>query len=260
MDGEDGDDSIGGGAGADLLYGREGSDILEGGEGNDSLYGGGGVDVMLGGAGDDGLNSSLGQDFLAGGDGNDSLHGGYGGDALSGGDGADTLDGGEGDDVVTGGSIFYPEGFSSQDIQDLARNGDDIRFVGDDGMTVYDDKETDDVRGGNGNDTLIGGAGDILTGGEGEDIFVTGDWLEAGESAEISDFATEDDSIVYRYDETGEEPVMTVATVDNGDGTMDVTLMADGETVLTIPNAADDFDIATHVVLVPTPIAAPLVA
>ena len=45
-----------GGEGDDSLYGQGGPDILQGGSGNDTLYGGGGPDVLQGGEGDDVLS------------------------------------------------------------------------------------------------------------------------------------------------------------------------------------------------------------
>jgi Ca2+-binding RTX toxin-like protein len=66
-------------------------------DGQLSLTGGGGDDVLIGGAGRDALNGNGGADLLEGGDGDDSLQGGAGG-----GSGGDTLDGGLGGDSLRG--------------------------------------------------------------------------------------------------------------------------------------------------------------
>ena len=51
--GDNGNDTLFGGAGDDILYGDTGNDTLHGGDGNDILTGGEGNDYLLGGTGDD---------------------------------------------------------------------------------------------------------------------------------------------------------------------------------------------------------------
>jgi uncharacterized delta-60 repeat protein len=53
LNGGDGDDSITGGAGEDLIFGGSGNDTLTGGAGNDFLIGGDGSDRIVGSAGND---------------------------------------------------------------------------------------------------------------------------------------------------------------------------------------------------------------
>ena len=77
-----------------LVYGRNGNDkitigsqitrstVIYGEDGNDSIYGGGGVDLILGGAGNDKLFGNGARDVMFGGDGSDSLDGGSGEDLL----------------------------------------------------------------------------------------------------------------------------------------------------------------------------------
>ena len=60
--GTDGDDTLKGGAGGDVISGLGGNDLLTGGKGSDTLDGG---------AGDDTLSATGGSDLLTGGDGND---------------------------------------------------------------------------------------------------------------------------------------------------------------------------------------------
>ncbi|MFD9700498.1 calcium-binding protein [Lentzea sp. NPDC059081] len=67
-----------------------------GGDGDDSLQGGSGPDVLLGGDGDDTMTGGLGPDQLFGGDGDDVLDepvGDAGGNLLQGGPGNDKIDG-----------------------------------------------------------------------------------------------------------------------------------------------------------------------
>ncbi|MCG6200678.1 Ig-like domain-containing protein, partial [Psychromonas antarctica] len=65
-----------------------GSDINDG---NDSLIGGAGSDILFAQGGDDRLGGGLGNDLLIGGDGQDTLIGGLGDDILTGGNDADTF-------------------------------------------------------------------------------------------------------------------------------------------------------------------------
>lgn len=78
--GQEGDDTLGGGAGIDFLFGNDGRDLLIGNAGNDYLRGGDGRDTLLGGTGRDDLGGGDGDDVLAGGAGNDVLRGGDGED------------------------------------------------------------------------------------------------------------------------------------------------------------------------------------
>lgn len=81
--GDNGNDSINGGDGADMLYGDNGDDVVNGGEGIDKLFGGNGNDNLAGGAGDDMLYGDNGSDFLSGGAGRNVLTGGNGADIFA---------------------------------------------------------------------------------------------------------------------------------------------------------------------------------
>ena len=65
--GNDGDDTLYGGAREDTLYGGNDDDTLYGGAGNDTLYGGVGDDTLYGGSGKDFLEGEGGIDVLYGG-------------------------------------------------------------------------------------------------------------------------------------------------------------------------------------------------
>lgn len=58
---------------------------IDGGNGNDTIVGAGGNDILLGGVGDDSINGSGGRDILIGGAGRDAINGGSGEDILIGG-------------------------------------------------------------------------------------------------------------------------------------------------------------------------------
>jgi Ca2+-binding RTX toxin-like protein len=78
INGEDGNDRLTGGAGADLINGGAGNDRADGGDGNDQINGD---------AGDDRLDGGAGNDIMNGGDGNDRINAADRG-------GVDTVDGG----------------------------------------------------------------------------------------------------------------------------------------------------------------------
>lgn len=155
-----------GGGGWDILEGRGGADTLDGGSGSDVLLGELGDDSLVGGDGDDRLEGGDGSDALDGGEGFDSLSGGADADTLSGGRGRDTLDGGDGGDVLDGRGPEYE-------------------------WTI-----NDDLRGGDGADTLLGDGYDTLEGGLGADLLdgraapgtVTASY-RSSETAVIIDFA-----------------------------------------------------------------------
>jgi Ca2+-binding RTX toxin-like protein len=86
-----------GGAGNDLIdatgLNRQVSTMLFGGDGNDTVLGSNGFDVIDGGSGNDNLNGNAGFDVVFGGDGNDTLNGGNDRvpDVLIGGTGSDVF-------------------------------------------------------------------------------------------------------------------------------------------------------------------------
>lgn len=71
---------IDGGNGQDSIQGTDGSDLLCGGNGQDVIYAGRGRDILHGGNGQDELYGEAGDDLLIGGNGNDLLDGGLGTD------------------------------------------------------------------------------------------------------------------------------------------------------------------------------------
>lgn len=188
LQGDEGNDTILGGAGVDNAQGGAGADVLEGDAGNDMLNGGADDDWLDGGEGDDflfdidGGNDTLlggeGKDYLEGGEGSNRLEGGAGDDTLramglagqdnvmDGGAGADNISAGAGNDTIEGGE------------------GDDTVFAGEGDNLISGGEGNDNLAGSAGNDTLLGGAGNdflssifgtnLVEGGEGNDTIFGG--------------------------------------------------------------------------------------
>ncbi|WP_299631018.1 calcium-binding protein [uncultured Roseobacter sp.] len=167
LDGGTGDDELIGGSGFDTLHGGDGHDQLSGGSENDHLYGGVGDDTLTGGTGNDHLFGDAGADTLAGGEGDDVMDGGAGNDLLNGGVGDDLLNGGQGDDVLRGstGNDILTDAHGNNTME--GGSGHD-QLTGGSGI--------DHMTGGSGNDILSGGgARDVLKGGTGDDRLDGGD-------------------------------------------------------------------------------------
>jgi Ca2+-binding RTX toxin-like protein len=236
-------DAIEGGDGADLIDGRRGADDIDAGAGNDGVWAGDGDDTVAGGAGKDTIEGQGGHDLLAGGDGDDALSGHEGADSLAGdagndtlfgGGDADRLDGGSGDDWLAGGTgADSLAGGEGSDILD-GNQGDDwlSGLAGD-----IDDFDEDFLNGGEGNDTLVLGAGDHASGGEGEDDFVLHDWLTEGGVAHISDYDADRDQLIIMYDPVAHpDPALTLELSPNGQS----TILLDGAPVATIMGSPVD--------------------
>ncbi|PTV94145.1 hemolysin type calcium-binding protein [Rhodobacter aestuarii] len=204
INGYSGDDTLAGGAGDDTLIGEEGDDNLSGDAGDDSLAGEDGADTLLGAAGNDTLTGGFGADSLSGGEDNDSLSGGADNDILAGDTGNDSLMGDDGDDTLTGG-LGNDELFGG--------DGDDllIGVVAADESATMDEDGTDFLNGGTGADTLMVGTGDYASGGEDEDVFGLGDWIDPANPATIADYDASQDQIVVVYDpSSGSLPDLTL--------------------------------------------------
>lgn len=111
--GDDGDDQIWAGDGANYVQGNAGDDEIlagsgpdriQGGAGNDRIHAGDGNNIVNGNRGDDEIRAGYGDDLLRGGQGNDLIEGFVGNDTLMGDLGADYLIGGEGNDLF----VFGP--------------------------------------------------------------------------------------------------------------------------------------------------------
>lgn len=119
------DDNLTGDDSGMLLSGRDGEDTLNGGTGADVVSGGNDDDDLFGNDGNDLVRGGDGEDFLSGGDGNDRLYGQNDDDLLFGGDGKDQLTGGSGADVFA----FDTGGDGARDrIKDFEDGTDLIRY------------------------------------------------------------------------------------------------------------------------------------
>jgi Ca2+-binding RTX toxin-like protein len=153
--------------GAETIVGGLGNDRLSGTDGPDTLSGLAGNDTIIGNGGDDSLQDYAGVNRLLGGAGNDLLQSGSGSDVLLGGTGQDTVD------------YLYRSASITVDLDGAS---------GDDGQAGEKDTvgaDVENVRGGNGNDVLIGNAGanrfqgtagaDVIRGGGGDDVLLGGE-------------------------------------------------------------------------------------
>ncbi|MGP1356103.1 calcium-binding protein [Roseicyclus sp.] len=209
-----GGDEVSGGESGEAIFGSEGADTLSGGGGRDELHGDAGDDVLSGGAwadyldggeGDDTLRGDMGDDLLFGGEGDDLLVGGAGDDGLQGGTGADTLLGGPGDDVIDG--TFLVDG-TDIDAGDL-------------------------IRGGDGDDSIMVGAMDTVSGGAGSDLFIAGEYVASAASPGlVTDFDPTTDRIELIYDPSvTPDPEIGVIAYAAGSGS---SITLDGTPVLHI--------------------------
>ena len=205
--GNPGDDIADGGNAGDTLNGNAGSDDLDGNGGNDTLNGGDGLDTLEGGAGNDIVNGGAGDDtilYLMESDGADTVNGGLDADTL-------VIQGNDNDDeqldvIFNGVSITRFEAAGALgtvtgvetitadlgigDTNTLSYNGTlagvsvlvDLSLGTASGFSLI--ANVNNVIGGAGADTLIGGLGNNnLNGGGGNDVFVvndTGDTVTEG--------------------------------------------------------------------------------
>jgi Ca2+-binding RTX toxin-like protein len=159
------------------------------------VWGLAGNDVLVGGAGTDYLRGGAGNDQLRGGGGCDGLQGNDGNDVLDGEAGFDQLEGNEGNDTADYGSRTAPLAVSIDSSAAAVASACVLR--GNDGEAgegdvVYDDVEN--IRGGTGNDILIGSAAaNVLDGGAGHDRLDGGlgpDSLVGGDGEDNAEYMT----------------------------------------------------------------------
>lgn len=225
-----GNDFANGGFGDDIMDGGNGADKLLGAPGDDDLFGSAGADVLLGQADDDDLFGGAGDDELFGGAGFDLLQGGADDDVLNGGEGTDTLQGGTGDDVIDGAlALDGEEEFGDAFTAAVAAG------------TVPLDLSADILQGGPGEDLMVFGPGDEVSGGVDEDFYlgyVTDPWpghatitdMEAGAQLTLD---------VTRVAETPDADALAFAA--QGNGTM---VSYNGVDIVLLQNiAADQFSV-----------------
>jgi Ca2+-binding RTX toxin-like protein len=235
-----GDDSLNGGAGMDLLDGGEGNDLLTGDAGDDLLIGASGRDTLLGGNG---------LDWLVDGPGNDSLSGGADNDLIDAVGGFDTLIGDGGDDFLSA-IDPYPErsaamlvGVDREQFTSVWDENYGARATPGLRAAILRDIETgeegvspDLLFGNDGDDVLIGDAGDTLTGGAGADFFVRFIGPEPGQQLVVTDFDPAEDTLeISVFSPDSLEP--SFAPDAAGTGTL---VSYDGAVVAWLQNLAPD--------------------
>ena len=227
IEGDGSSETLTGSNAGESIAGRAGNDEIDGRGGNDRLFGDDGNDSILGGSGFDLVSGGDGNDLLTGADGNDTVFGGEGNDAILEGRGADSISGGGGNDVLlTSRFDVHPSGAIRADI----------------------DTEGDVVNAGAGDDLILFGRDDTVTGGDGADEFFAGRWLETTEAATITDFEPGEDQIVYGFNpEDGPPPRFSVFNQENEDGGSDAIVLADGVEVLRVLDQDGQFDPDRHI-------------
>lgn len=204
-----------GAGGDDILLGLGGGDAIDAGAGNDTVFAGAGGDFAVGGAGDDNVFLGDGSDVYISDEsnrfdaGDDLVRGGAGDDLISDVRGSNELFGDLGDDVLLAADGLGDENFSEP-----------VEFG-----------TTDTLFGGAGNDTLAGDDGDIMTGGEGEDEFISiNDVSRPQQSAvEITDFNPEEDVLTVLLTEPAIEGAEITFEFDEEDEA--VNALYEGRTV-----------------------------
>ena len=233
-----GDDTLDGGNGDDRLIGLGGDDQVSGDAGNDHVSGDDGDDILAGGAGDDGVYGGSGGDIALGGEGNDDIWGGSNADLLVGGEGEDTMNGSSGHDILIGTQTGLQDSSVDAFAAGLADSGAEtpeealltsfaLSGAGADGDAG------DEMNGGFGDDVLLVGSDDTASGGEGNDFFFMGDWIQAGHAAEITDYDPASDQIAFGF-ETDTPPELTVTDDNSGNA----VISAGEQVVATVTGAA----------------------
>ncbi len=184
FEGDGDDDLLAGFGGDDTLTGRGGEDLLVGDTGDDVLVGGDGQDLLLGGRGEDLLQGGAGNDLMIGGQGEDRLEGEGGDDLLIDTSGSAEMDGGAGNDTLVGLGLgndrqlyeavteLNTNGFIAGVTSQFGPQSESFnRMLLRNVLPLENAPSFDTMRGGAGDDLLIGDAGDVMTGGAGSDVF-----------------------------------------------------------------------------------------
>jgi Ca2+-binding RTX toxin-like protein len=180
------------------------------GDGDDTITGSNGRDVIAAGSGNDTVKGGSGDDLLYGNDGNDTLDGGAGNDRLLGGAGIDLLVYMGGTDILDGGAGSDTADFTKATMSvriDMAAAGFEVTTAA---MAIADLISIENVRGSGFADTLIGnayknrldggGGADTMSGGAGDDTLLGGagnDRLAGGLGADILEGGSGSDQFVF---------------------------------------------------------------
>ena len=159
---DQGHDAIAAGNGSNQVWAGSGNDSIVSGSGNDRLDGGSGNDVILAGAGNDEVRAGSGNDIVSGHTGNDWIDGGGGHDLLIGGSGSDRIHGKSGKDLMIAGSAANENNIVALQAALAHWTTGDLTAALVNLGSITDDDERDYMKGGHGDDELIGGSGDKL--------------------------------------------------------------------------------------------------
>jgi len=169
-----------------IAVGSSADDSFELSANNDTASLGAGDDFASTLAGDDTVDGETGNDTLLGGAGNDNLRGGSDDDVLVDGAGSDVLRGGLGEDLLVAGNYFDTSALEAGDTPDLATAN----------FADASDTAADTLEGGFGSDTLLFGAGDMVSGGAFADAFYSTDAGLGAAPSTITDFDLSEDTLV----------------------------------------------------------------
>ena len=229
IDGGTGDDTITVGDGQMSLSGWEGNDVITAGRGahkidlwygDDRVTTGAGNDTISGWDGNDTITTGPGGDFVSGGRGDDSITTSVGFDTIHTSDGNDTVRAGAGHDLVIGSRA--PNGSHDQ------YDGSKLIFGGDGDDSLMGGADPSTVFGEGGNDTLAGGPqSDSLDGGAGDDEIGTATFAPSVGTDTIVSAGPEDDVTPQPPTPVDGEPE-SIVTSANTAGGYDLALAGDG--------------------------------
>ena len=209
----------------------DGDDTITGGNGADIINTGGGADTIDGDEGNNVINSGAGNDIITGGDNVDTIDAGAGDDIISSGAGLDIVTGGTGDDVFNAGTAAAPATANRVVIKDFEDAGTTV------GDTLTIDSSFTTVA----NETA--GASSLMA-----SIDVAQDsgavTLLTGDADRTSTF-----DIIEILDATEGGTAALTADITNGNSVELFKYLGDGDGVatgLTVANAADKFYILIY--------------
>lgn len=233
--------AINGNENGNSLRGTLGADVINGFGGDDRIQSGSGDDTISAGAGDDTTLASHGNDVVDLGAGNDQ-HNPLKHDNRFDHKGNDTIEGDVGNDLI--------REFWGDDVLDGGSGNDTVSAVDFYATANGNDNNGDIVNGGEGDDILIADALDTLTGSDGNDTFQIG-ILEAKteNAAIIKDFAAGKDLIriahVNDQDMKTNPPKLSVTSDEN-----DSEIRVNGDLVAVVEGlktlSADDLEYVTY--------------
>ena len=250
----DGDDRLG------HHFGAVNGSFIRGGDGNDSLDGADQADSFDGGAGDDRMQGASGDDVLNGGPGSDLFltnHLETGNDVKNGGDGNDRIIASRdpGNDAYTGGVGVDLLDFSDSS-SGVAVSLDGVANDGPAGESDNAGTDIENIKGGRGNDTLVGDSGrNLIEGFAGNDTlrggspppsrtsttiigFVGDDTLDGGTGSDAMHGDGGDDRLLAR--DAVDDQVAAAMTCGSGNDRLDTDLADDDTRAL--PTSCETID------------------